>query len=100
MKTLFALAAVLVLAACVSGGNAPVASSHADTLESWIGAPEGELVNAWGRPDDVYDFAAGGREVSYIDRRYVNNYTYECISSFTIDATGTIVDWAYSGNDC
>lgn len=45
-------------------------ASTSDTMESWIGAQESELVAKWGQPDEVVPNDPDGRIYVYIKENY------------------------------
>ena len=74
--------------------------SYSQILQGWVGSPEQDLIDRWGAPDQVQPAAAGGRDITFVDRRVEGQTVYECFTTFTVDASGTLADYSYDGNDC
>ena len=94
---------VLMGSAAVAAGCAAVTDrgpSYSDILQAWVGTPEQELIDRWGPPDQVEAVAAGGREITFVDRRVEGQTVFQCLTTFTVDAEGTLADYTYDGNDC
>ena len=99
-----ALAALVVLAsvtgfACASAPPAPVevTPSYHEQISRWSGETEANLVTAWGVPGRTHVLATGGRIIEYVQ---VGAGESLCTTRFTLDESGTIMRWWYTGNDC
>src|SRR5690242_186651 len=56
--------AVFILSAAVLCGCATTAK-YEKILQTWVGAPEAELIKRWGPPDSVYTVDASTRMLTY-----------------------------------
>ena len=98
-----------------------------ETLDSWVGGSEDELVSSWGAPNGVYDKNDGGKVLTYF-RSHQSTFegttstktTYDssgyattttsttpgtditltCKTTFVVSSTGRITSWSYQGNNC
>ena len=64
MRKIIVFFVILVLTACsyLGEGNA----SFDDELQRWIGRPEYQLYQVWGRPDRIYSMAPQTKVLTYI----------------------------------
>lgn len=65
--------------------------SAAKVMDSWVGAPEPDLVGKWGAPNRVYRLENGNRVLTYVE-------SVRCERSFTV-ANGRVASWS-STPDC
>jgi len=79
------LAVYLVLAGC---------TSTTAVLQDWVGAPEFELLQSWGKPNRVTRTADGGRVLKYAKERF------GCRIRIEVSWESTIVGFLHEGNDC
>ena len=65
-------------------------------MESWVSHRESELVSSWGAPHGAIDTRDGKRILTWESRwgQYGENI---CSKSFTIDESGVVRQWSYSG---
>lgn len=65
-------------------------------MDSWMGHKESELVSNWGAPHRSIDTRDGKRILTWESRwgEYRRNL---CTKTFTVDKSGVIVNWSYSG---
>jgi hypothetical protein len=75
-------------------------------LTSWRGGSERALLDGWGYPSSRYDYANGGRTLSYRYRDpsscYYSQVTAqtlcgECTVDFEVDPAGTVVNSRFKG---
>jgi len=82
----FRIVAVLPVLACLSA--CATVENYQASLRSWVGAPEGELIAAWGVPDKVYELADGAKVVEFV---HVEEYTtggYTRYETVKVEKTG------------
>ena len=118
---LFFVALSLIMSACV-----PTSKGYEQTLNTWMGMPEGQLIRSWGVPKQVFNNSGKkyfvynssrnvylpGASPTYRTRvigntAYTNSYggsaprnlNYSCETTFEI-ANQKVVSWRYNGNDC
>lgn len=70
--------------------------SYHQQISRWNGDTEANLVTAWGVPAKTHVLANGGRIIEYKQDASVG----PCTTRFTLDGTGRIVRWWYTGKDC
>ena len=70
--------------------------NYAEQLSRWQGRSEADLVSTWGMPQSTHVLADGGRVLEYRG----TGDAERCTTRFTLDATGTIMRWWYSGVNC
>jgi len=88
------LAVYLVLAGC---------STTTAVLQDWVGAPESELLQRWGKPNQVTETADGGKMLEYAKEREHPGHPehqYWCRTRFDVSGEGAVVGFHYEGNDC
>ena len=87
----------VALAACafISPPITPI--TYEEFIARWEHKSESQVVVAWGMPDSSHTSADGGRVIEY---KQVEADEVVCITRFTIDITGQIVDWWYRGDTC
>jgi hypothetical protein len=90
-----ATAAVAALA-CASPPSDP-GPTYQELVSRWRGESEAELVTSWGMPEKTHVLADGGRIIEY---RSEGEDETSCTTRFTLDATGRIVRWWYTGVGC
>jgi hypothetical protein len=85
-----ALALVVLFGAC---------TTQKSVMASWVGQPESHLLASWGAPDRTAVLADGGKVDTWVTTWNDNYYgLHTCRKTFTLDAEGKVVKWAYS--DC
>ena len=82
MRTIILATLALALTAC---------TSTEDLLGSWIGEPEGNLVNAWGVPQRSHE-TSGAKFIAYD----FSNQTRNCVVTFTVQAN-IVTAWKTQG---
>ena len=121
MRTLFIIPLVLISLVVLTG--CVTKQEHENTLSSWYGSTEGELVASWGVPTSFYELD-GKRYLTYSNSSqamipgtpsyttydyFGNAYTsggsapYLVTSNCTITMVvedGVINEWRYEGNSC
>ena len=108
----FLTAGALVLASCTT------TTPYKDVLGSWAGAPEAELVRAWGAPTRSHE-AEGRKFIVYESRRTLHlpgtaavytstgpmggspamDVEMSCTTTFEL-AGSKVIAWSHAGNDC
>ncbi len=89
-----------------------------ESMKSWVGHPESELVQSWGPPTSVYKMDDGSKVLTYSYRRSgyqtegeaytdqygVTHYTapqvtggYTATRNFTINSNGFVTSWRWNG---
>ena len=106
MKTAVLSILVFLLASCATTEN------YRKILDSWIGHPVDELINAWGYPtgdfeipkgNKVYRWEKRGLGISYksVDSHWISDkYELWCNTYFEVDKNNIIVGYRFEGNDC
>jgi hypothetical protein len=95
-----ALVACTGLSGCLSGGSSgggPRGETASERLEATVGLSERDVISRWGTPDDSFEFADGGRTLTW-EHGYWNEAWEEqwhCEITLETDPAGTIVDWGY-----
>lgn len=119
MRRLLTLSAIALIGCATTAG-------YEQMLNSWVGAPEVELVRKWGPPANTYE-TAGSKFIVYRHGRnmfmpgtpgttttqFVGNTAYTTTSpgiapmnlSFSCETNfeireGRVFSWRYNGNDC
>ena len=87
-------AALAVLAACTPPAPPP---SYDAYVAGWVDKTEIGLVSSWGIPEKTHDLETGGRIVEYA-RKLEGEVV--CTTRFTVNETGTITKYWYSGRKC
>lgn len=81
-----------------------------ETLNSWLGATETELIAAWGAPENTFDDANGSKILIYnasqtvfgaagVNAPSASPRHKGCVTIFTIREQ-EIAEWNQSGNGC
>ena len=87
----------LILSGCAT------TAGYQKIVDSWMGAEESKLIEAWGVPDNVYQLNETDKVFTYEESSQAiisgNVVTYSCKTSFTV-RNGVIVDWKFKGNKC
>ncbi len=65
-------------------------------MDSWMGHKESELVSTWGAPHRAMDTRDGKRILTW-ESRWGNHHQNVCRKSFTVNESGVIEHWSYSG---
>jgi hypothetical protein len=119
-RTLLLSIACLILAGCATTAN------YEKMLDTWVGAPELELVRSWGPPIRSYE-TSGRKFLVYQSNRNVvirgtapsytttfvgntafinpvggspsRNVEFKCQTTFEL-SEAKVVSWRYEGNDC
>ncbi len=72
-------------------------------MAPWVGAPEDELVAAWGYPSAANDIVTINDQTKVYTYRYVttgpDGSPSSCRVSFTLTA-GVVARWEYNGSGC
>ncbi|MDP4218985.1 MAG: hypothetical protein Q8916_00055 [Bacteroidota bacterium] len=119
MKTSYFSVALLALVVFASGCGPSLEQRREEidkSMKSWIGKSENELVARWGVPSKTYKTNDGTRELTYIYKHTSSSPGYSWVDywgnvhyshpvrhqktterSFTVDQTGTIVDYHWEG---
>ena len=126
MITLRRQLGLFLIIALLSG--CATSARYGKVLDSWIGAPESDLVKSWGPPDSVYVADDDTRMLTYYSTRmvsfpgssisdrhrilagesiYTNTYghvpgevrVYNCKTSFTL-VQRRVTSWRWDGNGC
>lgn len=97
MKRLFSIVLYLLLVSCVN-----FKSLNQDRLNSWLGANEEELLNAWGMPSSVYNL--NGKKYVAFEETDMHAYqgtahTSYCKITFALEHN-KIVSWNYNNEMC
>jgi hypothetical protein len=92
-----AAATALGALACSSPPPPEPTPSYHEQISRWNGETEANLVTAWGVPHKTHVLAGGGRIIEYTQD--LEGET-ACTTRFTLDRSGTIIRWWYTGNDC
>ena len=71
-------------------------ASTKSVMKGWLGRTESELVSAWGAPDTSLDTRDGVRALTW-EKRWGQYGQNTCRKSFTVNASGTIISYSYSG---
>lgn len=94
MKTLFKqMLFVAILCGCVD-----VTAEYKKMLETWIGAPEIELIRTWGSPARTYTT----NDITYVtfyDSKLYQLDQYQCQTTFGI-RDNVVFDYSFYGNNC
>ena len=121
MKKVIIILMSLVIVICLS--SCATTKGFQQVCDSWIGAPETELIRLWGYPqttlqlqngNTVYVYSSEGtftmpsQHSSYEDawgRTQVNitegkTITLWCRTYFEIDNQGVIINYRFEGNNC
>lgn len=87
----------IALAGCIAGGGqqGPTATQR---LDATIGKNERDIISRWGTPDAFFEFADGGRSLTWEHSYWVESWQeqWRCEIVLETDSAGTIVDWSYS----
>ena len=97
-----ALCAVVLLSACASS------KYYEESLNTWIGADEQRLVNAWGAPVASYPMEKNEKIISYLhagpantmrdSRAKLSSASQEyCKTDFYLDGSNRIIRWHWDG---
>jgi hypothetical protein len=92
-----AAAAAGVAAALACASPPETGPTYQEQVSRWRGETEAELVASWGMPKKTHVLADGGRVIEY--RSHGEDET-RCTTRFTLDPTGKIVRWWYTGVGC
>ena len=65
------------------------------TMDSWLGSKESDLLGKWGAPNAKMDTREGDRVLTW-ETPWGRDHNL-CRKSFTIDESGIITRYAYSG---
>ena len=84
------------IAASLACASLPSMPSYQEQLSRWEGESEADLVNTWGMPQQTHALADGGRILEY---RYSEDES-SCTTRFTLDQSGKIVRWWFTGVSC
>ena len=88
-------AAVGAALACASPPD--TGPSYQEQVSRWKGESEAELVTTWGMPGKTHVLADGGRIIEY---QSAGEDETSCTTRFTLDQSGKIVRWWYTGLRC
>lgn len=85
-----------ILFICIFAFLLTSCTSTKSVMEGWLWHKESELVSAWGAPDASLDTRDGVRVLTWESNwgQYGQN---TCRKSFTVDASGTITRYSFSG---
>ena len=93
---------IMILYICFLSGCATTAG-YQKIVDSWMGAKESKIIEAWGVPDNVYQLNETDKVFTYNDSSQGiisgNVVTFSCRTDFTV-RNGVIVDWKFKGNKC
>lgn len=92
------LAVAAATTGCLGGFGGQSGPTAPQRLDQVIGQNEREVIDRWGRPDDVYDYADGARDATW-EHGYWNEAWEEewsCEITLEVDPAGTVVDWDLS----
>ena len=88
---------VAVVAACAPS-RAPITPiTYEEYIARWESKSETQVVVAWGMPDQTHNSTDGGRVIEY---RRAAGGVVACVTRFTMDSTGRVINWWYRGDDC
>ncbi len=96
-KLALAVSLTLTTTACVSSLGGQQGPTAAERLDQVLGQSERTIIDRWGRPDEVYDYADGAKDLTW-EYSYWNEAWQEqwyCAITLEVDPFGDIVDWAY-----
>lgn len=107
MKAIVFLTAGLFLSACA---NQEIHKSKYDeSLKSWAGKSERDLVMEWGTPSDTYSLGDGSKMVTFsrstgrslaVKRGGVSETQNYCKTSFLLSSAGVVTSTKSEGNSC
>lgn len=87
MRTGVALAFAVATAVAACGGTS-------NSMKSWVGSSDAELVSQWGAPDRETSLSSGGRVLTWNGRNMEG--TILCHKSFTVDAQHVVRAWSHN----
>lgn len=91
MKNIRYLLLIIVFVVCISG-----CATTRSVMQSWMGYQESDVVSKWGAPTAAIDTRDGKRILTW--ESYWGQYGQNvCRKSFTVDESGEIIRWSYSG---
>jgi len=95
MKRWLLTAVVLVVIAGCAG--IPNEAAFKSAVGAWDGHDVGELVKAWGPPNNTFATPGGGTLYTYYEGRIVPT---SCTVDFMVDRTKKIIGWRFTGTSC
>ncbi len=91
------VAVALLMAGCASPER------YRDSLQTWVGTSEADLVTEWGAPDAAYRTEDGTRLLTYSKVRKYDaegvTLTGRCKTTFKVEQ-GTVTGFSFQGNQC
>jgi hypothetical protein len=90
-------AGIAAVLGCASPPPPEQGPSYQEQMSRWQGETEADLVTTWGMPQKTHVLADGGRIIEY---RQAGEEETSCTTRFTLDPSGKIVRWWYSGVNC
>lgn len=97
---------------------------YSELVGTWIGSDANDLVRSWGPPDSEFAMPNGNRHWTYMSRSSYQTpvtsktyysesdntittqysggdvFVFSCDTEFEVSATGRVIDWSWSGNNC
>lgn len=93
---------VVVVVTVLSAGCASP-EQYRETLKTWVGTSEADLVAKWGAPDTSYRADDGTRLLTYSRVRKYDaegvTLTGRCKTTFRVEQ-GTVTGFSFQGNEC